>query len=569
MILPLSATADALKVQLEGLEGELKKNALAWLGDPPQTAHARSNYLHSVEERVSHSLEALGYYRPQIDLHLERTTDPWQLTIQVTPGEPVHLRHIAITVDGDAAADPVFTTYLQDTGLKTDAVLNHGDYDRVRRRLNALGLQRGYFDGSFTRNRVAVEPIGGTADIDLHYASGTRYRFGELEFDSENFAPELVEPLVTARVGEPYDQARLRESQVQLQRTGFFSTVILHPDRAAAANGSVPLKLQLYPAKRHSFDVGVGFSTDTKERLTVAWRTPRLNRWGHSQETRLQYSKINPSGRFTYSIPMSHPLNDILQFSARLEDNEFGDLDSLQQELAGRREFKRDSWVYSYSLRGLRESWDVLDESRRSEYLLPGFSISQRLRSGSLVNPASGFSQWYRFEAGGDDFGSDIDLFRASANYGLIHSLAERHRLVLRADLGIALVSDSQRADLAPSLGFFAGGGQSIRGYGYQSIGTEIVATNAEGNPVSIVVGGERLATASAEYQYSFNDTWRGALFVDGGDAFDEEEFEFHGGAGVGVHYVTPVGAVRLEIAYPYTEDDPDWRVHLAIGAEF
>lgn len=83
------------------------------------------------------------------------------------------------------------------------------------------------------------------------------------------------------------------------------------------------------------------------------------------------------------------------------------------------------------------------------------------------------------------------------------------------------------------------------------------------------MVGGDRLVTASVEYQYSFNDTWRGALFVDAGDAFDEGEFDAHYGAGFGVHYMSPVGAIRLELANNLSEEDPSWRMHLNIGAEF
>ena len=138
-----------------------------------------------------------------------------------------------------------------------------------------------------------------------------------------------------------------------------------------------------------------------------------------------------------------------------------------------------------------------------------------------------------------------------------------------RAELGFALLSDSDRQDLAPSLNFFAGGSQSIRGYGYQSIGNEVTVTREGGDTAKLVVGGDRLVTASIEYQYYFNATWRGALFLDGGDAFDEGEFDLHLGAGFGVHYLTPVGAVRLELANPFSEDKPDWRIHLAIGAEF
>src|SRR5690606_22446441 len=119
------------------------------------------------------------------------------------------------------------------------------------------------------------------------------------------------------------------------------------------------------------------------------------------------------------------------------------------------------------------------------------------------------------------------------------------------------------------SLSFFAGGSQSIRGYAYQSLGHEEYVVQPDGNTKRLVVGGDRLAIASVEYQYYFTDTWRGALFVDGGDAFDEGDFDAKVGAGFGVHYITPVGAVRVELANSVSEDNPDWYFHLTIGAEF
>ena len=157
---------------------------------------------------------------------------------------------------------------------------------------------------------------------------------------------------------------------------------------------------------------------------------------------------------------------------------------------------RKSDWIYSYSLRGLDEAWNSEGIDRQNDYLLPGISLSQRLHGGSLVNPASGFSHWYRAEAGGANVGSDIDLVRLTANFGLIHSLGEKHRFVLRSNLGAAFVEDADRGQLAPSLNFFAGGAQSIRGYGYQSIGNEVTVENATGNPVSLIVGGDRLLTA-------------------------------------------------------------------------
>jgi translocation and assembly module TamA len=133
---------------------------------------------------------------------------------------------------------------------------------------------------------------------------------------------------------------------------------VVQPLHEKAEDGRVPIAVDLRAAPRHSFAAGIGYSTDTEERLSLTWRTPRINRYGHSQETRLEFSRVNPSGRFTYQIPLSHPFNDVMQFWARIEDNEFGDLDSEQEELGVSREIRRGKWIYGYSLRGLDESWD-------------------------------------------------------------------------------------------------------------------------------------------------------------------------------------------------------------------
>ena len=90
-----------------------------------------------------------------------------------------------------------------------------------------------------------------------------------------------------------------------------------------------------------------------------------------------------------------------------------------------------------------------------------------------------------------------------------------------------------------------------------------------DGSFRTFVVGGTRLVTASLEYQYIVNQNWRGAVFADAGDAFDEGDLDVNYGVGVGVHYLTPVGAIKMEIANPVGSDTPDWRFHFNIGADF
>ena len=564
------ARAAVLEYSIEGLKGELKDNAVAWLGQLPETPQERLNFTVSAEEKVRLSLQALGYYRPQIAIDIQRSEPVWQMAVAVEPGEPVRIRRVDVQVLGEAGEDEAFQALLEKLPFAPDDVLHHGVYDDFRRRLQSLGQQLGYFDGKIVRSRVEVEASGGHADIELIYDGGRRYHFGQLIYDEEQISSAQLAALRTFEEGDPFQLAALQELQVQLRRTLFYSSVIIQPQLELVEDYRVPVRLSLLPAKRHSFDVGIGYSTDTEERLSVTWRTPKLNRWGHRQETRLQYSAVNPSGRVTYTIPLTHPLDDFLQLWARLEDNEFGDLDSHQKELGTRRERRLDKWISGYSVRWLDESWTIAGEHPTNEYLLPGASLSRRDRwAGSIVDPSAGFSQLYQVEVAGKDFGSDVDLVRLTTHLRVVYTPWVDHRLVGRLELGAALISDEDRTSLAPSLNFFAGGSQSIRGYAYQSLGNEITVTGDDGQQRTLVVGGDRLVTSTLEYQYYLNKNWRAAVFVDAGDAFDDGEFEANVGAGFGIHFLTPVGAVRVEMANSVTEDNPSWRLHLNIGAEF
>ena len=564
-----AGAATTLKFSVVGIQGEQKKNVLAYLGAAPESDESRRNFVVSARDKVESALQALGYYQPEIEIDLQRTEPKWRLSIVVNAGAPVRVRDINIQILGAAANDDNFTRLTSDIGFSSGDVLHHGRFDSFRENVLSLGQRRGYLRGEIVASRIEVQVEAGTADVMLWYDSGPRLRFGEIIVDNTLIDSDLFDSMLTFQPGDYFDQVRLQELQSRLQRTNYFSSVIVLPQRKRSLGDRVPIMVNLQRAKRHSFDVGVGYSTDTEERMSLTWRTPRINRHGHSQQTRLEYSPINPSGRFTYSIPVSDPLTDVVQLWARVEENEFGDIDSRQNELGIKRETKNRNWIYGYSLRELNESWDIAGYSASNDYLLFGGSVSRRTHRGSIVDPEWGFSQLYTVEAAADQVGSDLDLLRFTAALRYVMTPVPRNRLVTRLDLGRVKIANGDRRDLAPSLAFFAGGSQSIRGYAYQSLGDELTVVEPNGETKTLVVGGDRLVIGSLEYQYYFTATWRGALFVDAGDAFDRGEFDAKVGAGFGVHYVTPVGAVRVELANSVSEDDPSWRLVFAIGAEF
>jgi translocation and assembly module TamA len=141
-----------------------------------------------------------------------------------------------------------------------------------------------------------------------------------------------------------------------------------------------------------------------------------------------------------------------------------------------------------------------------------------------------------------------------------LHALGDNARLIMRGEIGKMDVDDFD--ELPPELRFFAGGDRSIRGFGYEEIGSR--------NAVGDVIGGDNLVEASSELEYYWRKNLGAAVFVDAGDAFLGDDFNLHVGVGLGLRYKSPVGVVRLDLAYPIKSIDASgWQIHFNIGPDF
>ena len=187
-VLPGSVAADGLRYSVYGVDGALKDNIEAWLGEPPDTSEGRENFIAAAQERVLNALQALGYYAAAVELDVNRDRKTWRLKVQVSAGEPVRIREVEVRVAGEIADTDLLADVLDPPPLRSGEVFNHGTYEELKSTLLGTAQRHGFFDGRFTRNRVAVSLDDKTADIELAYDSGPRYRFGELEFESDQIS---------------------------------------------------------------------------------------------------------------------------------------------------------------------------------------------------------------------------------------------------------------------------------------------------------------------------------------------------------------------------------------------
>ncbi len=563
LVLAPCAWAQQVEVTVEGDYPQLKDNAEAFIGEVEgRSANSLRRYASTAVSQASKAVRALGYYQPQIDWRVEEDEDDdgARLILTIQPGEPVRVTSRIVEIRGPAGSDAKFTGELPDKPAEGD-VLNHGEYATLRDTIQTRARQRGYFDGKFLEKSLRVNPETRTAEVTLIYESGERYRLGAVSFEEGHwFEIGLLEDFVTFEPGIPYHTDEIAKLNRDLSSSGYFSGVDIDARPTNAVDRVIPVSVGLTRRPPRSLGVGVGFSTDVGPRFRGNWREHWINPMGHKRgaETELSVPRQSVSG--WYELPLDPPMTDLIRLTAGYQREDIENVESELLTFGQQWQHQLDNdWLQVLSFRWEGERYNIgNDETGTSSLFLPGLGYSKRYADQAL-DPSQGYRLQFDITGAHRAVLSTVDVLHASALAKGLYTIFDNHRFLGRVQVGG--VATNKFEDVPPSLRFFAGGDQSVRGYGYETLSPE----NENGVPV----GGRFLMVGSVEYQYQFAQQWRGALFVDHGNAINDPLDPLATGAGIGVRWISPVGPLRLDVAKGL---DPEfgggWRVHFSMGPE-
>ncbi|SUX87644.1 outer membrane protein assembly factor [Citrobacter koseri] len=302
-----SAVAANVRLQVEGLSGELEKNVRAQLSTiqsdevtPDRRFRAR------VDDAIREGLKALGYYEPTIDFELRPPPEKGRqvLLAKVTPGEPVRIGGTEVILRGGARTDRDYLDLLK-TRPAIGTVLNHGDYDGFKKSLTSVALRKGYFDSEFNKSQLGVSLDRHQAFWDIDYNSGERYRFGQVTFEGSQIRDEYLQNLIPFKEGDYYQSKDLAELNRRLSATGWFNSVVVAPEFDKARETKVlPLHGVMSPRTENTIETGVGYSTDVGPRVKATWKKPWMNSYGHSLTTSASISAPEQQVDFSYKMPL-------------------------------------------------------------------------------------------------------------------------------------------------------------------------------------------------------------------------------------------------------------------------
>lgn len=557
--------ADVPQILVEGIEGELHDNVQAHLSlkaaacSTPLPRLRRQ--LPDVRRQIAAGLNALGYYHATVTAGFAREPDDscWRLEVVVTPGEPLVLREVAISVVGSVQQQALFQSVLDEAGLRSGQVLHHGKYEELKSALSSSAADLGFLDARFDQAIISLDLPKKVADVNLVFVPGERYRFGAFRMIRTGMlSTEFIESLLPVREGEPYGADKLVELRNSLDRSQYFQQIRVSPQLRATHNGAIPVELDLRLRPRHAWTGGLGFTTDTGPRARLLYENRYLNSRGHRLTASSSVSVILSQVNGSYIVPLRHPLADQVIYSAGyvVESNEAFDSQRVQLGLSLPSE-NRYGWQQTLGVQLQRDDYELAASDDVSVLVLPGLSLT-KTRADNLINPSRGWKLQGSLKGSSQALLSDTTFLQFHGNAKLVQGFG-RFRLLARAELGATWIDQTQ--ELPASLRFFAGGDQSIRGYDFRAVSPLDQLRNT-------LEGGKQLAVASLELDVRVRDRWRLAAFTDAGNAFNNfAGLDVRKSVGFGLRWQSPIGPLRVDIAHAL-ESDENFRIHITMGPD-
>jgi translocation and assembly module TamA len=416
-----------------------------------------------------------------------------------------------------------------------------------------------------------------TMDVVYRAEPGPRLAIGPIRIIG---LTRLREDAVRRRLGltpgDPFSPSRLEAARSDLLSSGVLAWARLIPATEPDADGRLPLTLELAERPLRVVRAAGAFSSDEGATLSTSWTHRNLFGGGEQLTLRGDVGQLTASRsddlswlvNGTLRIPdlWLRDLDLRLDLGAVREDLDAYDRDALTAGLAMER---RISSRLSGSAGLAYERARIRQDDAPRDYQLVSLPLNLTYDStDNPVDPLRGLRIAARLSPTRvleGDVGGFVLGRLAGAAYvdvtSLIADEAGAGRSVLAGRLVLGSILGASADEVPPDWRFYAGGGGSVRGYPFQSIGPR----TASGKPA----GGDGLLEAGLELRQRFGVRWGGAAFIDAG-AVSKDAVPGGGelavGVGLGLRYFTPVGPVRVDLATPLDPSGGDSPLQLYIG---
>jgi translocation and assembly module TamA len=515
-------------------------------------------------------LRSKGYYDAVVEPEIEPQGRMLRVTLQVDPG--VQYKFQSVELPGLEAAGPDAEALRQTFAVKAGDPVVASDVIAANVALKVALGEEGFALAKIGEQQVTVDHRTHLASLVLPVEPGPVAHFGTIHVSGNPpFSAAHLQNMARWRPGQRFERDKVDDLRRALIATGLVAsadvTVVPVPD-----HGTVDLDVKLTPAPRHTIAGQFGYGTGEGVKLDASWQDRNfINPEGaltlrgiagtREQLAAVEFRRSNLGARdrvLDTQLSASHTKFDAYEArTIRL----FASVDRISTIIYR----KRWTWGVGTELLATDERGIFLDPTVKETrtFLIAALPLSVGYDgSDDLLNPTRGFRMSVHLSPEISAKGISFAYVRAQADGSAYLPIGDSTVLAGRVRLGKILGADAP--SIAPSRRFYAGGGSSVRGYGYQRVGP----IDFENDPV----GGSTLTEFSLEARFrlkAFGGNFGLVPFFDGGSLTNKAVPGFSGwqfGAGLGLRYYSFFGPIRIDVGTPLNPRPGDSRIAVAVS---
>jgi translocation and assembly module TamA len=526
-------------------------------------------------------LRSQGYYEGMADGDIELVDKKADITIILTPGPIYTVENSLLTIENDPAlaqvvcpaplgAVPCPAAALSEVGLKpgepaiADVVLKAADvFINVWR-------NDGYPQAEMTTAKYSIDMTRKTLLAEMTLKPGPYVKMGQLIVgDDSPVEFGYLKNKITWEIGQNWSQEKVERFREALLQTGLFKSVETSLTPQDDSNGLRGIVLDLQAAPLRTVRGSINFDSNFGVGLELGWEHRNFTGWGDRLRLDMPIWTDLFQLAANYQRPyFLHPKQNLLMEGALIHEK--ADSYTLSAASAAVGIDRQLSPKLRLLVQASTEVGELDEELiGQKKYLVLGLPVSMEWNdSDSYLDPTKGLKIGLLMSPYYGRYLKDFQVLKYRLDASFYQPIASPDALIFALRLAVGAISGSGPQWLPSSLRFFGGGGKSVRGYEYQSIGP----LNARGRPA----GGASMSEVSTELRWRWSKNLGFTAFVDGGMVYEKPKLSdigrgFLWGGGLGVRYYSPIGPFRLDLATPLTPREGDGKIqlYLSLGQSF
>ncbi len=530
---------------------------------PPATITALKRRADADLSNLSQGLQSLGYYRPNIEIAIDECNDPVQVNIMVDPGPIYRFACFDIVGLDDEEID------IRDLGVLIGKPALPKIIIDAEITLMDLVARLGYPLAEITSKEIIADECEATIHVTVNLDSGPLCYFGGVIIEGiECVEPATILNKLAWGEGQLYCPDLIMRTQNCLEATGLFTSITITPMDELDEEGLLPILIEVSEAYHHTIGFGASYNTDLGPGVTADWEDRNVRGLGEKLSMRTDIWWRSQRGIITFLQPDCLMTNQNLLWVAEVEHEDVISFTDSYFSLSGLFE-RRVNENVQISYGGTFKHLDATrsDNNGTFNLLKAPFSIRWS-NANNLMDPTRGHSLSYKIVPT-QELGYPSRFYLLQTLIGTTYlSLNEDKRLVLALKAQFGSIVGASDKTIPPPERLYAGTENCLRGYRYLSVSP----LSAFGKPI----GGRSLMVYSSELRFRVNDEFGGVVFYEIGNVYSYTLPTFFGkqlqSTGIGVRYNTPVGPLRMDIAFPLNPRrhiDNFCQVYFSIGQAF